>query len=110
MPRLDHDRVTDLFAQAVALPLPRRPAFLDSTCIGEPELRREVEDLLAHADRASAVFDDALQQIVQPDPGSIGPYQLLEPIGEGGMAIVYKAQQYRPIKRIVAIKLVKLGM
>ena len=107
---LDHDRVTDLFAEARQLPPARRGAFLDSTCAGESELRREVEELLSCADGASAAFDAAEKQIVESDPQRIGPYQLLEPIGEGGMAIVYKAQQHHPVKRIVAIKLIKLGM
>jgi len=110
MNRLDPDRVMDILAEAMELPAPRRNAFLDSTCVGEPELRRELEDLLACADPASAVFDAALQQVVQPDPEQIGQYQIIEPIGEGGMAIVYKAQQRRPVDRIVAIKLIKLGM
>jgi serine/threonine protein kinase/Tfp pilus assembly protein PilF len=100
----------DIFAEAMELPGSRRAAFLDSTCAGEPNVRREVDKMLACADRASAVFDAAAQQIIQPDPEAIGPYQLLEPIGEGGMAIVYKAQQHHPVKRIVALKLIKLGM
>ncbi len=110
MNRLDHDRMTNLLAEAVSLPASRRSAFLDSTCVGEPQLRRELEELLACSDRASVIFDAASQQIVQPDPDRIGPYTILESIGEGGMAIVYKAQQEHPIHRIVAIKLIKLGM
>src|SRR5262245_23290006 len=110
MNRLDHDRITNLLAEAVALPPARRAAFLDSTCLGEPDLRRELEELLACADPAAAAFDVASQQIVQPDPQRIGPYQILEPIGEGGMAIVYKAEQQHPIHRVVAVKLIKLGM
>src|SRR5687767_7168993 len=110
MTQLDQDRVMNILAEAVELPPPGRRAFLDSTCAGEPELRREVEELLACADPAAAAFAAAAQQIVQPDPDRIGPYQILEPIGEGGMAIVYKAQQLQPVKRVVAIKLIKLGM
>lgn len=110
MNRLDPDRVMNILAEAMELPVPRRDAFLDSTCVGEPGLRRELEELLRCADPASAVFDAAAQQIVQPDPEQIGPYQLLEPIGEGGMAIVYRAQQHHPVRRIVAVKLIKLGM
>jgi serine/threonine protein kinase/tetratricopeptide (TPR) repeat protein len=110
MSRLNPDRVMDILAEAMELPGPRRDAFLDSTCVGEPGLRREVEELLACADAASIVFDAAAQQIIQPDPEQIGPYQLLEPIGEGGMATVYKARQHHPVKRLVALKLIKLGM
>src|SRR5688572_1846858 len=110
MSRLDQDRVMSILADAVELPAPARRAFLDSTCATEPELRREVEELLACADPAAAAFEAAEQQIVQPDPGRIGPYELVEPIGEGGMAVVYKARQHHPVKRTVAIKLIKLGM
>jgi serine/threonine protein kinase len=43
-------------------------------------------------------------------PQTIGPYHIIEPIGEGGMGIVYKAEQREPVRRIVALKLIKLGM
>jgi serine/threonine protein kinase len=110
MSRMDQDRVLNILADAVELPGPARVAFLDSTCGGEADLRREVEELLACADPAVAAFDAAAQQIVHPDPERIGPYEILEPIGEGGMAVVYKAQQHHPVKRVVAVKLIKLGM
>src|SRR5438067_2285265 len=107
---LDHQRLSDLFSDAVALPLAQREAFLDSACTEEPELRREVLDLLRHDDSASAAFDVAEQRLVQPEQDTIGPYELLELVGEGGMAVVYKAQQHKPVRRIVAVKLIKLGM
>ena len=106
----DHDRVMTILAEAMELPVARRHAFLDSTCPGEPDVRREVEDLLACAHPAEQAFDAAAQQIIQPDPERIGPYELVEPIGEGGMATVYRAQQHHPVKRTVAVKLIKLGM
>jgi len=110
MGRLDHDRVMSILAEAMEVAPSSREAFLDSTCAGQSDLRREVQELLSCAERASAAFDDASQQIIQPDPDRIGPYELLGPIGEGGMAVVYKAQQHQPVKRIVAVKLIKLGM
>ncbi len=110
MPPVDQDRVMDILAAAVELPAEQRAVFLDSTCAGAVELRREVDELLACAAPASAAFDAAAERIVQPDPDRIGPYEILEPIGEGGMAIVYKAQQHQPVRRIVALKLIKLGM
>src|SRR5262245_35265231 len=110
MSQLDHERITSLFAEAMELPAQRRAACLDSTCAGEADLRREVEELLACADRASAAFDVASTQVADPYPEQIGPYQLLELIGEGGMAIVFKAQQAKPVRRQVAVKLIKLGM
>ena len=107
---VDQDRVMDVLAEAVELPPERRATFLDSTCAGEAELRREVEELLACADPAATTFDAAAQHIVHPDPDRIGPYEILEPIGEGGMAVVYRARQHHPVRRTVALKLVKLGM
>ena len=47
----------------------------------------------------------------RPNPGTvIGPYKLLEKIGEGGMGTVWMAQQTEPVKRLVAVKLIKAGM
>src|SRR4051794_33248831 len=43
-------------------------------------------------------------------PARVGPYEIVEPLGEGGMGIVYKAVQRRPVRRVVALKLVKPGM
>jgi len=58
----------------------------------------------AHVNRAAALLRDAAM------PASVGPYHLLELIGAGGMGEVYKARQERPIQRLVALKLIKLGM
>jgi serine/threonine protein kinase/Tfp pilus assembly protein PilF len=110
MTRVDQDRVMNILAEAVELPPEHRRPFLDSTCAHEPELRRQVEKLLACADPAAAVFDAAAQRIAQPDPDRIGRYEIIEPVGEGGMAVVYKAEQHLPVRRTVALKLVKLGM
>lgn len=110
MRRLDHDQITSLFAEARSLPISERGAFLDARCNGDAELRREIEELLAFDNHAATAFDAASDQIVQPDPRHLGAYELLESVGEGGMAIVYKAQQHKPIRRIVALKLIKLGM
>src|SRR3954453_19455765 len=106
-----HDRVMDLLAEAMELPAASRVAFLDPACpADEPEVRTEVEELLGCAERASASFDAASEQLIQLDPEQIGPYEILEPVGEGGMAIVYKARQQQPVQRVVALKLIKLGM
>src|SRR5687768_668094 len=110
MSRFDHDRVMTILADALDLPASRRAAFLDSTCLGEPGLRREIDELLEGERPAGECFDFASEQMARDDPGRIGPYTVVEPLGEGGMAIVYKAEQQRPVKRTVAIKLIKLGM
>jgi serine/threonine protein kinase len=94
-----------------------RQAFLDQACEGRYDLRRSVELLLqAHAKAggflapppspAVATLDQALKDF----PGSvIGPYKRIEQIGEGGMGTVWLAQQTQPVKRLVAVKLIKAG-
>jgi serine/threonine protein kinase len=94
------------------------PAFLDEACGANPELRARVEQLL-HAHQAmgsihgGAPAPDATidEPSITERPGAvIGPYKLIEPIGEGGMGTVWLAQQTEPVKRLVAIKLIKPGM
>ncbi len=96
-----------------------RAAFLDQACAGDDELRREIEALLAahdrlgdlslpgHADNLDATVDAPIRE----RPGTvIGSYKLLEQIGEGGFGIVYMAEQQQPIRRRVALKILKPGM
>src|SRR5262245_30847520 len=103
----------------------QRQAYLDEACAGQPELRRQVEDLLrlhegagsfleepAAEAGATGAFQGAAEQAASPEaPGAvIGPYKLIEQIGEGGMGTVWMAQQMEPVKRLVAVKLIKAGM
>src|SRR5262245_29181847 len=95
-----------------------RAAFLDRACGGNAELRRGVELLLrAHANAGGFLADSPAQGAVTADlpvdassGAVIGSYKLIEPIGEGGMGSVWMAQQTEPVKRLVALKLVKAGM
>src|SRR5262245_19270340 len=88
-----------------------RAAFVEQACAGNPQLRAEVDALLqAHA-KPQAILDDAptsgptADQPIAERPGTIiGPYKLIEPIGEGGMGTVWMAQQQEPVKRLVALK------
>jgi serine/threonine protein kinase/tetratricopeptide (TPR) repeat protein len=116
--------VESVFHAALAIANPQaRAAYLDQACAGNLTLRQEVEELLAaHAggsplDRPPAGV--ALTGAYQPDPGQadltkpgerIGPYKLLEKIGEGGMGEVWVAEQHEPIRRRVALKVIKPGM
>lgn len=96
-----------------------RSAYIDSACGDDSELRAAVEGLLSAYDKAgnflntpilesNAAFDNSSLSEV---PGMIiGPYKLLEKIGEGGMATVYMAEQMEPIQRKVALKIIKVGM
>jgi eukaryotic-like serine/threonine-protein kinase len=96
----------------------QRAAYLEQACGNNPELRRNVEMLLkAHLKAGNFLAEGPAPQgatIAQPVTEAagtmIGPYKLLEPIGEGGMGTVWMAQQSEPIKRLVAIKLIKPGM
>jgi WD40 repeat protein/serine/threonine protein kinase len=112
------DPAKAIFLEAVENHAPEQwPAFLDAACTGQPELRREVEALLeAHGDAGTAAQPEPAERAAPrsdagPRKGTvIGPYKLLEPIGEGGMGAVWMAQQTEPVKRVVALKLIKAGM
>jgi eukaryotic-like serine/threonine-protein kinase len=111
-----------LFNAAAELTDPaQRAAFLDAACGADARLRAEIEDLLRHDDAASgflsalalapAATADIAPPAVSERPGSvIGPYKLLEVIGEGGMGVVYMAEQTHPVRRRVALKIIKPGM
>src|ERR1043166_7305201 len=126
-----------VFEAAVQLGAAERAAYLDKTCVGEPELRRRVEALLGALERAGGLLKEPVvgrrsggqsgrgSEDGQPAPKTIvleapateegpgtliGRYKLLERIGEGGFGAVYVAEQREPVKRRVALKIIKLGM
>jgi WD40 repeat protein len=114
----------EIFEQAMALSSPEaREGYLLGACGQNRELRRSVDELLAAFNDAGAMdflkADDRSPeaQTLQADPrldegpGTvIGRYQLLQQIGEGGMGVVYMAEQEEPVRRRVALKIIKLGM
>src|SRR5262245_40225392 len=95
-----------------------RAAFLDKACAGNAELRESVERLLQAHERADNVLGHkakGLPATVAPSVSErvgiqIGPYKLLEKIGEGGFGVVYMAEQQQPVRRRVALKVIKPGM
>jgi WD40 repeat protein/serine/threonine protein kinase len=124
---MSHPLSTDeVFAAALALTDPgARSAYLDRVCAGNPELRKEVESLLGAAARAGAFLESAptitlkfleeAQEVAggprKETAGSrLGRYKLLEQIGEGGFGVVWMAEQEEPVRRRVALKIIKLGM
>jgi serine/threonine protein kinase/tetratricopeptide (TPR) repeat protein len=110
----------EIFHQALARSSPEeRAAYLDQACAGDPALRASVEALLrAHAGGSGFLDAPAPAPAATVDeppvgerPGTvIGPYKLLEQIGEGGMGTVWTAQQTEPVRRLVAMKLIRAGM
>ena len=109
-----------IFHAARHIPDPdRRRDYVREACGGDEALIAYLEELLAAADGTDGLLDRPLAgtseaTIDQPateSPGTvIGPYKLIEPIGEGGMGSVWMAQQTEPVKRLVALKLIKAGM
>ena len=123
-------RVRALFAQAADLPPGERGAFLDDACRGEPDLRAEVEGLLASdpgfgmetgedgflksplVRAPGATPSESSSPPQRPEPGlppHIGRYRILRRHGEGGMGTVYEAEQDNP-RRTVALKVLRPGL
>ncbi|MGE3164930.1 MAG: tetratricopeptide repeat protein [Planctomycetota bacterium] len=127
-------QIEELFNQALDRPPAERERFLTSAC-PDAEMRREVLALIARdaADEASTLqgprivaastaghdprFAATLSNVEAPAAGTnygpgdrIGPYELLEVLGEGGMGTVFRALQEQPLRRTVALKVIKLGM
>ncbi len=103
--------------EALDLPAGERGAFVEEQCAGDQTLREEVFALLAQHSQAEEFFEKSTRpieefcEIIDAQPGDrIGPYVLREWIGEGGFGVVWKAEQIDPIKRVVALKLIKPGM
>ena len=131
-PNPEHDREGSLLNAALELPADERAAFLDRVCAGDGALRQRLETLLKAHDQAGAFLAETafatervpsltagengrggpgIVAVVSEAPGDrIGRYKLLEKIGEGGCGVVYMAEQAEPIRRRVALKVIKLGM
>ncbi|HUD46725.1 MAG TPA: protein kinase [Candidatus Baltobacteraceae bacterium] len=117
-----HNREETLFALVLEKPADKRPAFLDVICEGDWSLRRRLEELLAAHDQENLtplpkapVFETTVKLKRPPSEDdavgkTIGRYRLLEQIGEGGCGVVYVAEQTEPVRRRVALKVIKLGM
>ncbi|MFN8179617.1 MAG: serine/threonine-protein kinase [bacterium] len=100
-------RLQELFDRAQGMSLEERRTLLERDLADDPALRAELVALLA-ADESAVEF--LVSRESKGDLGSIGPYRLVETLGEGGFGVVYLAEQTRPIRRRVALKLIKPGM
>lgn len=130
MPDPDPQLLEALFCEALEKESPdERTAFLDAACADDPDLRTQVEALLDVHGRLGSFLDtppvspplqssdgpdpDATLQLasISEKPGSmIGRYKIIQEIGEGGFGTVFMAEQERPVRRVVALKIIKLGM
>ncbi len=116
----------NIFASALALTDPgARSASLGHACADNLVLRQELESLLAAAERAGTFLELPITEAIgalreaqdaaaslptEKSGGRIGRYKLLEQIGEGGFGVVWMAEQEEPVRRRVALKIIKLGM
>jgi eukaryotic-like serine/threonine-protein kinase len=118
---IDASNVDQIFNSAAEIEDPvERAAFLSSACAGNPQLREEVEDLLERERMAGSFLEHPLEPEavatldmppVSEKPGTqVGRYKLLQQIGEGGFGVVYMAEQHKPVRRKVALKIIKPGM
>jgi serine/threonine protein kinase/tetratricopeptide (TPR) repeat protein len=113
----------EVFNVALELPASQRAAYLDQACAGDTALRQRVEELLQASEESCAFLEGppavlpgqgrtaGPPPIPAEKPGDrIGRYKLLQQIGEGGCGVVYMAEQEEPVRRRVALKVIKLGM
>ncbi|HVV00082.1 MAG TPA: serine/threonine-protein kinase [Verrucomicrobiae bacterium] len=120
--KFEIQREAALFQAAVELDGGARASFLENACGNDISLRHRLEALLAAHEQSQGVLtepSDAARETMEikfadaPDeiPGQkIGRYKILEKIGEGGCGVVYVAEQTEPVRRRVALKVIKLGM
>jgi serine/threonine protein kinase len=109
-----------LFSSALALPDSERAHFLDRACGDDRALRERIDALLAGVQPAAEFISPVLSASAEDsklawledhaEGECIGPYTLLQQIGEGGCGVVYLAEQSQPLQRQVALKVIKLGM
>ncbi|MBC8106459.1 MAG: protein kinase, partial [Anaerolineae bacterium] len=118
-PTTPSNRIKEIFIAASELAPAERAALLDRECAGDMQLRSAVESLLAANESAGDFLAGptaggsrvvAAERTGQVPRQQIGPYKLLQVIGEGGFGTVYLAEQETPVRRRVALKLIKLGM
>jgi serine/threonine protein kinase len=116
----ENSREVIVFTEALQVPAEEREAFLAQACAGDATLLRSVEELLTNYERLGDFLEDtplaaAGEQRPEPTVGEkpgdwVGNYKLVQQIGEGGCGTVYMAEQVEPVRRLVALKIIKPGM
>ena len=108
------EREIEFFHEALEREPSKRIAFVEAKHGNDPELVRRLIRLLQAHTRAEQATETSFGKMhgmpIESGPEWIGPYRVLELIGEGGMGVVYAAEQSEPFRRRVAIKVIKLGM
>ena len=111
-----------IFDAILGLPPEQHAAYLDQACRGDGALRRRLEKLLRSHKKAEGFLEpipsgagpgptQVVRELPSEKPGdTIGRYKIREQIGEGGCGVVYVAEQTEPVRRRVALKVIKLGM
>src|SRR5687767_8190871 len=114
----DKPSLDSIFCSAIEIEAPdERQALVARACGEDVELKNQVERLLRAHFHGRSILDAPVQPVATVDapitetPGTvIGPYKLLQQIGEGGMGVVWMAEQTHPVQRKVALKVIKPGM
>jgi len=110
---------SEIFKAVVKLPAEQRQQYIDQRCPGNAALKSDIESLLrAHEASQGILLEQSadgerthLYSEITERPGSqVGPYKLLEQIGDGGFGVVFMAEQVKPVRRKVALKVIKPGM
>ena len=114
------DRDVEVFTEALQLPVAERAAYLERACGSDVELRQKVEallkghnkvgDFLEHSPHETSTQSGPRTPAGEKPGDRVGRYKLLQQIGEGGCGVVFMAEQEEPIRRRVALKIIKPGM
>ena len=115
MPDARWQKMWELFEELRPRPVGERTALLDRSCGDDPELRQELEELLEEHDAPSMqlivdAVDPSLRRLELAPGDRVGPYRIVAELGQGGMGVVYRAEQLEPVQRAVALKLIRPGM
>ena len=108
---MDSHSLESIFSAALEMKSAERTAYLVEACGEDGNFRAEVQRLLDAEPEVGNFLDQPVADPIKQDVGAtIGPYKLLQQIGEGGFGVVYMAEQLEPMRRQVALKIIKPGM